>query len=442
MSLLTIAGLFIQLLVLTIFIRKLGRQCIASVGFLMMLVTFFYHGLTEFMQAAFPGLNVYRDMTEQVYLDYFILLVSVGMLFFTLCYFTRRPAQISPRRLDEVIGSLSTSFLLKWPVLIGVALPSFLLIALRDQNEAINYWAGGLSDQFTAILLVVGFSTVCIRLRGRNFFFMICGFAVLLITAGSRTLIVIATATAISVLSRCGVRVPLRSIATGGLAVGLCFGILSTTRGSYGRFTSGESFVARLDAIATSTGTSGDAESKDAILSDTVYRFDGNSYGAMILQKQMQGFGITGVEQLVSTVEYMIPSFLFPQKLALDLEMRNEEAYADSFYQLSEDVDYISDLWSLLLGYAGSAGLLICFALSGFIFAALDNRLTTKSSSYYYLAGVFLTLLPLNMEQGVSGIIYLARAFTAIAALEWLLCLLAAREPRPGQRLIDRRQAV
>jgi len=437
MSLLTISGLFIQLIALAIFIRKLGRQCLGSIGFLLMVVTFFFHGLTEIVQVTFPGQNLYRDMTEQIYLDYFVLLVSIGMLFFTLCYFARRPPRISPRRLDVVISSLSTSFLLRWPVLIGIALPSFLLVALRDQNLAINYWTGGLSDQFTTILLVVAFSTLCIRWRGRNFFAMVSGFAILLITAGSRTLIVLGITTAISVLARCGVRLPLRSIAAGGLAVGLCFAILSTTRASYGRFNSGESFGARLDAIATSTRESGDGESKDAMVSDTAYRFDGNSYGAIILQKQMQGFGITGADQLLATVEYMIPSFLFPGKLTLGVEMRNEEAYTDSFYQLSADIDYVSDLWSLLLGYVGSIGLLICFALLGAIFAALDSRLITKSSSYYYLAGVFLALFPLNLEQGISGVIYLARAFAAIAALEWVLCLLTARA-KTGQALVAR----
>jgi hypothetical protein len=141
----------------------------------------------------------------------------------------------------------------------------------------------------------------------------------------------------------------------------------------------------------------------------------------MILDKQSQGYPITGLAQLGSTIGYMIPSFLYPDKLNLRVEDRNEEAYTTAFYQLPEDVDFVSDLWSLLLSYSGAVGLLICFACFGFLLSRLDNWLITESSAVAYLAGFFAAMAPFALEQSVSGLIYLGRGFVTLLILDRVL---------------------
>ncbi len=106
-------------------------------------------------------------------------------------------------------------------------------------------------------------------------------------------------------------------------------------------------------------------------MNDTIYRFDGNSYGAMVLERQLGGYGFTGLNQVLATISYNLPSFLNPDKLQGDVYMRNEEAYQDVFYGLPEDVDYISDFWSILLGYSCILGLLMIAPIVGYLLARL-----------------------------------------------------------------------
>jgi hypothetical protein len=152
----------------------------------------------------------------------------------------------------------------------------------------------------------------------------------------------------------------------------------------------------------------------DSILDDSVYRFDGNSYGAMVVGKQDQGYGITGANQFLSTIAYMVPSFLNRGKLETEFYLRNEEAYQDNFFGFDDKVDYLSVFWSVLIGYIGWIGLLVTAPFLGWGFAALDNWLARTASITSYLCGVTLSAIPLMMELGIAGVPGTLRGLAAI----------------------------
>lgn len=422
MTPLVIAGITAQVLVLVIFVRRMGKECIRSIGFNLMAVTFAFHGLTEVVQRMFPEKNEYRESVGAPNVDAFVVVVSFGMLLFTICYFMTPPVRTGAGKLAAVIGGLRQSYLLRWSAMAAIGIPSFVLVSLRDQASAVDYWTGGLSDQFTPYLLMIGFITLCLRARGRYLILYAGAFIVLLVTSGSRTAVGTAIAVSICTLARCGIKLPARTIIGGTLVVALSFGALSTTRKLYGRFSSGEDFSERLEAIATSSQGSDTDISESAILDDTVYRFDGNTLGALILEKQNAGYPSTGASQLLSTFGYLIPSFIYVDKLNLRAENRNEEAYTISFFNLP-DVDHVSDLWNLLEGYVGPWMLPLWFAGFGFLLGRIDRWLVLESGPTSSLAGIFLAAVPMSLEQSISGMLYLGRAFITLLILDRALSL-------------------
>jgi len=419
MQLLIFLAVAIQIALLVAMVMRLRKRSLGSIGFLLLAATFVYHGLTEFAQVLFPDRNPYRDMTTTAGVANFTLLMSVAMTLFTLTYLLRlrRPAHFSFR---ELLERLDRTYLLKWPVLIGLGVPSFIFL-LRSQADLNSggYWTAGLAYQFTPIILTLSFATICLKLAGRYFLSVFIVFSILLIASGSRFEVIATALLAISAMVRYRVSLPVRTLLVISIILLVSMIAITASRGTYGRFNSGESLSFRLGAIATAIASPDDIR-LDEILDDTIYRFDGNSFGALILERQSDGYGVTGMTQVITTLKYMIPSFLYPNKLDLEEYQRNEEAYAVEFYALPE-IDYASDFWTMLLCYGGSWGLLMCGLVLGWVVAGIDNWLSGSSDPTAYIVGLGISTLPANLELGVAGAIYILRALAVLAVVAWLV---------------------
>ena len=97
------------------------------------------------------------------------------------------------------------------------------------------------------------------------------------------------------------VRLPARSLAAAVLVLAACCFAISAARGSRGRFTS-ESALDRVSSLAQSVAGSSTASAADSVISDAASRFEGNSFGGAVMQKQSEGYGVTGFEQLKATL--------------------------------------------------------------------------------------------------------------------------------------------
>jgi len=304
----------VQAAVLIFLAFKLGRSLLGKLGFLLMGATFFYHGFTEIVQGLFPDNNLYRSMTDDASVASFIQLIAAGMIVFTFTYLMTLNRRSSGVRLQVLIDRLKKAYLLDGTVLLAMSLPTFVVVFLRV-TQVEGYWVPGLAEQFTVYMLVIALVTLCIKLKGRGFFGWLLGFSLIIITAGSRTFVAWAVVTTLATLVRYGIRLPARWIAFTGVCLVAAFLIVSSSRGAYGRFNPEQGFLERLkifsETINTQPNLTGDS---GAVLADTVYRFDGNSYGAIILEKQSQGYGVTGLTQLGWTMAIMTPSFIYQGK--------------------------------------------------------------------------------------------------------------------------------
>jgi len=123
----------------------------------------------------------------------------------------------------------------------------------------------------------------------------------------------------------------------------------------------------------------------------------------------------------------MTPSFIFRGKQNLEDHLRDEEAYDDWFYGFP-DLDFLPTVWTCFLAYAGQFGLLILAFFSGWIMALTDNWLARQTTVTAFLTGVWLTVIPVQLEQGVSGIIYVLRGLAIMLACVLVLTRASACE--------------
>lgn len=414
-------------LFLVLFVRyRMGRSAIGLIGFLFLGVSFFYHGITEVAQAVFPGYNPYREVAEPEGLRDWLVIVTAAMVVFTTAYLLRmgrRPRDSSATRLENLVATLKASPLLWTPVLLALGLPGFFVILLgagQEDQGAASSSSSGLAYQFVPFLLVLAFATLCIKTRGRSFVSSLCVFAVLLVATGSRTSVIIPIVLTVSAMARYGVRVSARAKWSSVSIIALCALAITISRNGYGRFSSGEGFGTRISAIVSSVTESGN-EWEASVLNDFVYRFDANSFGAYVMTGRDEGRGITGLTQLFATLSYITPSFINRNKLSLDEYLRNEESYAVQFYGLDPNLDYESDFWSLLLCYAGPWGVVVIGGILGWVVASIDSWLGASTHLSAYLVGISLSMIPVNLEQGIAYIFYILRGLPVILAAAYLV---------------------
>ena len=420
----------LQASVLCVAIRQVRGRFLGKLGCLFILMSFAYHGFTEIMQTVFPDRNVlYRSLVTVEALDEWVMIVTGAIALFAAVYLHRLRRYNRQDHLQAVLSSLSTSALMRWPVLLGIGLLGFgVRVALSDAAMTQGTVAG-LAVQFTLLSFVLAMGGLCLNAPPRKMILVSALFCGLLAITGARSQVFFLLLMSLSLIVRYGGDVRARTVLSAGALIALCFIAISGSRGAYGRFSDDDGVAQRLDALGSGIRFQ---ELADSIIDDSVYRFDGNSYGAMVAGKQDQGYGITGANQFLNTIAYMIPSFLNRGKLETEFYLRNEEAYQDNFFGFDDKLDYLSVFWSVLIGYIGWIGLLVTAPFLGWGFAALDNWLARTASITSYLCGVTLSAIPLIMELGIAGIPGTLRGLAAILLLAHASKFLRKRSSIPG----------
>ncbi len=429
---LNLCAIGIQAAAVLLIALKLRAQVLGKLGFLFMATTFVYHGASELLQGFFPGRNQYRLLTGDEALSRWLWLITATTCLFTATYLLKVSVNKPRLGLERLLRDFKGAYFLKWPVLLSLGLGAMIMVTIRRGsagNE--SYLLSGLADQFNLLILTLSLATLTLTTRGKHLILTIVLYGVTMSTVGQRTFTALTILLAMSAAVRYGVEISRRTIGVIVVVIATAFIAISASRSDHGRF-SEESFQERLEAIISGLNKPVASLPIDDVLDDTVYRLDGNSYGALILDKQMEGYGVTGLRGIGITLAYMVPSFIYTEKYDLDPSMRNEEAYADQFYALDGDVDFVADFWNMVLAYSGALGLLFFGALLGWGFASLDNWLSTTMTVNGYLAGVALSMIPMNLELGVAGIPMTLRGLVALLVVANLLRVRkAAAEPGP-----------
>lgn len=386
-------GLSLQLLALALMHAAIRGRWLKNLGALLLLAAFLYQGVTEVVQWLVPNRNPYRRLVTQEQIDAWVILVSCAMLAYTIAYViaARRSNRLDAEPCAEAVNGLRLWWLLPLtlPLIIatiqgrGALGPGGLgSVAVRD-----NYVLGGIALQFLVYLVAVSGVVAIVHRGPKAVLPVLISQALVMSLSGARSLIVVGAVTAV-------------------LLVGISASRAVSGRESFG---ANAGFTKRLTALMDGFAAIPTVEGRQAITNDFVYRFDGNTFGALVLNSLDQGAEPVGLTTARNNVFLAIPSFLNPNKLDTSLATRNEEFYFDAHFGLPYPTDYLPGVFGTLIGYFGRAGLFLLSALLGMAFAAVDIVIFKKCTPARLLLGLGVLSCVLLYETGAASI----RTFSA-----------------------------
>lgn len=437
------AGLVLQLVALLVVRWAIRGQWLRHTGALFVCIAVVFHGVTEIVQALFPGRNEYRTVVDRHVLDDWVLWVSAAILVYAVVYALMLRAGKGEQAAQPVdVSSLSL------PWLAGATLP---LLALSLTGAGVSsgqagqsndgYVAGGLAVQFTLFLVAVVGALAIARFGRRWTLLILLAEVAVLSLIGARLDILAGCLLVLYGAAVAGVRLTRRQTAIIVAAVIVLAASLSSARVVAGRaaFQGQESISVRAQALVDGLVSLPSAQTLNAVADEFVYRFDGNSFGALVLDSLEHGRPPVGATTVVNNLKLAVPSFVNSSKLTTDITARSEETYFDQHFGLPTGFDYLPGVFSSWVGYGGPWVLLALAALLAAVLAGLDRWVLRGSSPLTLILGMGVVQAALFYERGTEGIVLTLRGVLVVAIV---LRLVQLWQQRSVHFLEDERQVA
>jgi phosphate starvation-inducible membrane PsiE len=432
-------GLTLQTIAVAIVHRAIKGAWIARVGALFILTAVVYHGLTEVVQAIFPGRNPYRNLVDQSARDDWVILVSAAILLFAVAYaaiISNRTPPPAPAPVEFLARIRLAWLLLPIAPLLVAALQGRGSIQRRQADAAAsNYLVDGLVIQFLVFLVAASSALILVRYGTRWTIPLFAAQGTVLAFAGARAMVVAACLLSLYGAAQFRVKPPTRQLVGAAALLAMLVVSISSARAVVGReqFAENSGAGQRLVALAEGVSSLGSSQSQQAILDDIVYRFDGNSFGAMVLGALERNFHTVGLTTTKNNLSLAVPSFVNPDKLSASLSERNEEVFLDNHFGLVNHIDYLPGVFGTLLGYFGPLGLLVMALTLGAIFALIDVVVVERPRPGVLVIGLGLAACALSYEQGPAAYATTMRGVLLIALVIGICRALRRRTPETEQ---------
>ncbi|MET7876535.1 hypothetical protein ABZS52_06305 [Micromonospora profundi] len=421
-------------------------------GALMLAAAVVFHGVTEVMQAMWPGRNFFRTYVDQQLIDNWILLVSVAIACYAVTYGSvvmhsrrRKPAAHAHDEAGLARLRLPWLLLLVLPLLVatgqgkGALQPLAPVAADSDIPERGGVLVDLAGEFLVPVVGIIG-AVILVRWGMRWLVPVLAVQGVLLALAGTRAMIVFAAVLTLIGAALHGLRPSRRQVALMVVIVAAFTALISSTRAVAGRevFDAGAGSGQRVEALLDGATSIHTAQSREAITNDVIYRFDGNTFGALVFDSLRGAGQPVGSETIGNNLAMLVPSFLSPQKLQnRSLEQRSEEAYIDSAHGLSQYVDWLPTILGSVVAYYGPVGLLLIALLLGLGFGAAEAFALRSMSTVRVVFAMGLGQCALQYGSGPQTVITTLRMVVVLvllmAAVAWLRRHQAARTTVPGR---------
>ncbi len=440
-------GLAIQVAALVLVFRRLGQAWLQHVGPFFVGAAVAYHGLNEILLLLFPDRNPYRRFVQQIYVDQFVLLVSIAILLFTLAYLialARRSQPLSTGASDRQRMIVGRVF--DWRLMLVAAIP-LMLLALSGRGSLLVAtngvqrldFASGLSLQFLLLATVFASLGLIYRFGGRWLAPVLLVQSVLIVALTAQRLqVFVAAGMLLYALAQLEIsinRAHVLLVVAALLGIGL---VLTSARAAEGRIANNSGAELRLEFLVRGVANLGSRATRDGVAADLGYRLDGNSFGALELQALAGGSQPLGFTPLWNDLLLAIPSFLNPNKNLSPVEVRNEKAYAETHLNLplppqymldptgssyvirpGEHLDILTTQLGVTTGYWGPTGVLIVALVLGAVFGIGDRWMLRRLSPSRLLIGIGLVSSVLYYETSWETYTITFRGILVLLPLVW-----------------------
>lgn len=424
-------GLLLQLLAAMLVHAAIRGEWLKHSGAMLLAMASLYHGITEVQQWISPGRNRTRLQASQESVDAWVVLVSLGLLIYAVGYvwgLRGRPAPSADAMNTDAVRGLSV----KWLLLLSAPLVILSIqgrgavqaAGFTGQPASDNYATAGLATQFLIFTITLTGIVLIARRGGKWLLPWIVLQTVLLSFVGVRSMLVVSAVLVLYGAVRLRISFSMKPLIATGLLLALVAATISSSRAVVGReyFLADRPAADRMTALARGLVALPTAESREAVIDDFVYRFDGNTFGALVGQALDKGAPPVGFVTLKNDLLLTVPSFLNPDKLNQRIEDRNEDAYFVKHFGLNYGTDYLPGLFGFMLGYLGKPGVPVLALLLGLSFAWIDRwQLSHPARSRFLLsfglmqAVLFYGRLPVGFLLVGRGVVLFV-VITGIAA--------------------------
>jgi hypothetical protein len=435
-------ALLFQLTAVLLLRHRLGKLWLRRPATLLVLASVVYQGISAVL-LAFPSVRYwdnFRNGLQQSYVDSATMVMSAGMLAFTVAYLLTRPE----RAVASVAGLRDAGRALDWRWLVLACLPlAVLTFQGRGYNDAIHMDATTAtgtrlaSTFFVIMVLVTAFSVV---LRFGRFLPVLAGQSLLLAAAGERSPIITDAIALILMLVCAGARPSRRQLRTA-VAVTV-MGILAITgvRAEQGRslYYTDSGITARVTALgsglATLLAAGSEQDGQPGLLSQAAERLDGDAFAGAIYQARALGAPELSTGYVPASLLVTVPSAAWPAKYAAGDALDPVVLETDD-YELQQ-TNFLPTFTGLYSGLLSPWWLVVFLAGCGPLLGWAERWLfrSVTPARLVLLAGAVIGAL--RYEQGLPGMLVALRAAIAIAiavkAVEVLLVRQRSVKPLPS----------
>ena len=298
--------------------HRLGKTWLRRPATLLVLASVLYDGVSQVL-LSFPSVgdwDTYRTGVQQGYVDQANLIMSAGMLAFTVCYLLTQPQQVRAAPADA--GSVAR--VLDWRLLALACLPlAVLTYEGRGYNSAVTAPGAPVAPELasTFFVLIVALTAFSVLLRRPGWFLpVLLAQSLLLAAAGERTPVIADAIVLIILLARTGRCPSARQLAaTAAVAVTAILAIMGV-RAQQGRalYHQDTGLDPRVSALASGLTGGTASQGSPGLLAQAAVRLDGADFGGAVLQSERMGQPHLGAAGVPESLLLAVPSVLWPAK--------------------------------------------------------------------------------------------------------------------------------
>ena len=427
-----VLSLLVQGLCLGLFFQVFRRSVLQRTGCFFLVMVCLYHGFGDFLLRVFTGYAwTYRALVDSDTVDRYAAWITASVAAYTACYLLavrcRKPFHFQTELLVKTNRILASSCV-PLCLLFGFAFATLLMLQITIEQLVsgpvyTGYWLYSLASSMWYQLWML--SALGLAATRSKWFspILIAGYSLPVIALlGNRLSLVFLPGAFLLVLApACGFKITLKHVCSAVVTFVVGMAVISAMRYNVGRdaFSEADALgkVAAYKTVVTDLSAS---ELIVAVAEDTVYRLDGNSYGAMILAELEAGMEPVWLATWSNDLLMMVPRAWQPNKLDKDSMFRDYKVFLSLHFGMKADLDYLCCWMGYLLGSFGTYGLVISMALLGLLFAKLDDWFMSSSSVSATAAYFVLVMAILYYEQVLMVLLATARSFVMVCALVWV----------------------
>jgi len=403
----------------------LGKRWLRRPGTLLVLASVVYDGVSQVL-LSFPSVgqwDIFRNGIRQPFIDGADLIISTGMLAFTIAYLVACDRR--DNALQRGADAVFTARVLDWRWLAFACLPLAVLTyegrGFAGAGLATGAGAGtatSVAAQFFVLLVALTAVAFLLRHGSRYFVPVLALQSVLLAATGERAPVIWAALSLCIVLAQAG-RGPRRSHMHAAVALTL-LAVLAITglRAVNGRavFRTDSGLNARVTALASGAGAR-PQHGSPGLLAQAAVRLDDTAFAGAIVQAEHSGQPRLSAWGVPDSLLLVIPRAAWPSKL--ESSWLNPYQAETATFRL-QHVNFLPGLAGLYVGFLPSAWLIAFLTGLGWLCGRAERWLLRRDTPARLVLLTGAVQAALVFEAGLPFMLIVLRSAAVIAAAVWI----------------------